>query len=42
MDDFFARVEGRSHAWPAGRRDLHWLIIPGEDFAREHLYEPYL
>ncbi|MGW3954041.1 2'-5' RNA ligase family protein [Streptomyces sp. NPDC004752] len=38
MDDFFARVE---HRWPAGRRDLHWLIIPGADFAREHLYEPY-
>ncbi len=41
MDDFFARVEGRAHAWPPGRRDLHWLIVPGEDFARTHLYEPY-
>jgi hypothetical protein len=41
MDDFFARVEGRTHAWPPGRKDLHWLIVPGEDFARKHLYEPY-
>ncbi|MEU4506789.1 hypothetical protein [Streptomyces sp. NPDC024089] len=41
MENFFARVEGRTHAWPPGRKDLHWLIIPGEDFAREHLYEPY-
>lgn len=41
MEDFFARVEGRTHAFPPGRKDLHWLIVPGEDFAREHLYEPY-
>ncbi|GLF98113.1 2'-5' RNA ligase family protein [Streptomyces yaizuensis] len=41
MDDFFARVESRTHAWPAGRRDLHWLVIPDTDFARRHLYEPY-
>ncbi|QNT98440.1 hypothetical protein HEP81_08214 (plasmid) [Streptomyces griseofuscus] len=41
MDDFFATVEGRTHAWPPGRKDLHWLIVPGEDFARKHLYEPY-
>lgn len=41
MEDFFARVEGRVHAWPPGRKDLHWLIVPGEDFARTHLYEPY-
>ncbi|MFB8413617.1 2'-5' RNA ligase family protein [Streptomyces albidoflavus] len=41
MEDFFAKVEGRTHAWPSGRRDLHWLIIPGEDFARRRLYEPY-
>lgn len=41
MDNFFARVEGRAHAWPPGRRDLHWLVIPGEAFARLRLYEPY-
>ncbi|MER6567495.1 2'-5' RNA ligase family protein [Streptomyces sp. NPDC001093] len=41
MEDFFARVEGRTHAWPPGRKDLHWLVIPPEAFAREHLYEPY-
>ncbi|WP_331725484.1 hypothetical protein OG596_38090 (plasmid) [Streptomyces sp. NBC_01102] len=41
MEDFFARVENRAHAWPPNRKDLHWLIIPGEDFARTHLYEPY-
>ncbi|MFJ9893474.1 hypothetical protein ACIQPR_09080 [Streptomyces sp. NPDC091280] len=41
MEDFFAGVEGRTHAWPPGRKDLHWLIVPGEDFARKRLYEPY-
>lgn len=41
MEDFFARVEGRAHAWPPGRKDLHWLVIPGEDFSRTRLYEPY-
>ncbi|ANS62408.1 hypothetical protein SLINC_0184 [Streptomyces lincolnensis] len=41
MDDFFAMVEGRAHGWARGRKDLHWLIVPGEDFARKYLYEPY-
>lgn len=41
MEDFFAKVESRSHPWPEGRRDLHWLIIPPESLAREFLYEPY-
>jgi hypothetical protein len=41
MEDFFARVENRAHAWPPGRKDLHWLIVPRGDFARTHLYEPY-
>ncbi|NXY95811.1 hypothetical protein HYE82_15705 [Streptomyces sp. BR123] len=27
MDDFFARVTSRKHAWPAGRADLHWHIL---------------
>ncbi|MEV7683199.1 2'-5' RNA ligase family protein [Streptomyces sp. NPDC088341] len=41
MEDFFARVEARAHAWPPGRRDLHWLVVPDEALAREYLYEPY-
>ncbi|MFD7016642.1 2'-5' RNA ligase family protein [Streptomyces sp. NPDC059928] len=41
MEDFFSRVENREHAWPPGRRDLHWLIIPDPDIARDQLYEPY-
>lgn len=41
MEDFFSRVESREHAWPPGRKDLHWLIIPDLDLAREKLYEPY-
>lgn len=41
MEDFFARVESRRHAWPPGRRDLHWLVVPGAEVARPHLYEPY-
>ncbi|ONK09247.1 2'-5' RNA ligase family protein [Streptomyces sp. MP131-18] len=41
MEDFFARVESRSHAWPPLRKDLHWLVIPPRPLARERLYEPY-
>lgn len=41
MEDFFARVEGRSHPWGPLRKDLHWLVIPPEPLARAHLYEPY-
>lgn len=41
MEDFFARLESRAHAWPAGQRDLHWLVIPPAEVARERLYEPY-
>ncbi|MFF2941255.1 hypothetical protein ACFVSQ_15580 [Streptomyces niveus] len=41
MDDFFAKVMGRTHAWPAGRRDLHWHLLPSKEEA-EALTEPYL
>ncbi|WP_406384957.1 hypothetical protein [Streptomyces sp. NBC_01618] len=41
MKDFFAQVETRMHTWPPFRKDLHWLVIPGEDVARKYLYEPY-
>ncbi|MFE7614363.1 2'-5' RNA ligase family protein [Streptomyces sp. NPDC057496] len=41
MESFFAGVEGRAHAWPSGRKDLHWLVVPDKDLARECLYEPY-
>ncbi|MFM9373228.1 2'-5' RNA ligase family protein [Streptomyces sp. Da 82-17] len=41
MDNFFARVEQRTHAWPAGRRDLHWLVIPDRETAQTRLYQPY-
>ncbi|MFJ4276110.1 2'-5' RNA ligase family protein [Streptomyces coelicoflavus] len=37
MEDFFTRV-GR--IWPAGRRDLHWHILPSEAEARA-LTAPY-
>ncbi|EYT77949.1 hypothetical protein CF54_40075 [Streptomyces sp. Tu 6176] len=40
VEDFFARVEKRAHAWPAGRKDLHWLIIPDQELAQV-LFEPY-
>ncbi|WP_424864055.1 2'-5' RNA ligase family protein [Streptomyces sp. MMS24-I29] len=35
MEDFFNRVETRTHAWPPGRRDLHWLVLPDPGLARE-------
>jgi 2'-5' RNA ligase len=41
MQDFFERVENREHAWPAGRRDLHWHLLPDPEIAREYLVEPY-
>ncbi|MFE0055392.1 2'-5' RNA ligase family protein [Streptomyces sp. NPDC059003] len=41
VEDFFSRVENRQHAWPPGRKDLHWLIIPDPDIARDQLYMPY-
>lgn len=37
MENFFERV-GRF--WPAGRRDLHWHILPTPDEASA-LAEPY-
>jgi 2'-5' RNA ligase len=40
MDNFFARVMNRTAAWPAGRRDLHWHILPSEEEAKA-LTEPY-
>lgn len=40
MDDFFARAMGRRHAWPAGRRDLHWHLLPSTEEATA-LTEPY-
>jgi len=33
MDDFFSRVMNRHHAWPAGRRDLHWHFLPSPEEA---------
>ncbi|MFE5853424.1 2'-5' RNA ligase family protein [Streptomyces sp. NPDC056500] len=32
MESFFERV---AHIWPAGRRDLHWHILPTPSEARE-------
>jgi len=40
MDDFFARVVNRAHAWPAGRRDLHWHLLPSPSEA-DALARPY-
>ncbi|MGW1022080.1 2'-5' RNA ligase family protein [Streptomyces niveus] len=28
MQDFFEAVENRGNRWPAGRRDLHWHLLP--------------
>ncbi|WP_181785316.1 2'-5' RNA ligase family protein [Streptomyces phytophilus] len=28
VKDFFDAVESREHAWPAGREDLHWHLLP--------------
>jgi 2'-5' RNA ligase len=28
MKNFFAAAETREHPWPAGRRDLHWHLLP--------------
>ncbi|MFJ9617864.1 2'-5' RNA ligase family protein [Streptomyces noursei] len=41
MEDFFANVENRRHAWPAGRRDLHWHLLPDPAVVHERLVEPY-
>lgn len=41
MDDFFARVENREHAWPAGRADLHWHVLFDTEQVREMLTDPY-
>ena len=42
MKDFFERAEARAHAWPAGRRDLHWHLLPPDvEQAREALLDPY-
>ncbi|GHE14686.1 2'-5' RNA ligase family protein [Streptomyces alanosinicus] len=40
MQNFFERVESRTNAWPAGRRDLHWHLLPQPAAARE-LVERY-
>lgn len=41
MADFFARVESRTHPWPAGRADLHWHLMFDETAVREELVEWY-
>ncbi|MGW7412780.1 2'-5' RNA ligase family protein [Streptomyces sp. NPDC054863] len=42
MEDFFGRVEGRTHGWPAGRRDLHWHVLPPDtEVVRAQLTDPY-
>jgi hypothetical protein len=41
MQSFFARVESRVHPWLAGRRDLHWHLLPKPQIAHEHLVKPY-
>ena len=39
--DFFAGVESRRHAWPAGRADLHWHVLFDEEVVERQLVEPY-
>jgi len=42
MQDFFAAVEAREHPWPAGRRDLHWhLLPPSVEQARKLLLDDF-
>jgi hypothetical protein len=42
INDFFAEVESRQHAWPAGREDLHWHLLHDTTLVAEQLVLPYL
>ncbi|WP_329169394.1 2'-5' RNA ligase family protein (plasmid) [Streptomyces sp. NBC_01267] len=41
MEDFYAEVEARAHAWPANRPDLHWHILFDPAVVEEKLVGPY-
>ncbi|MEU3602255.1 DUF4097 family beta strand repeat-containing protein [Streptomyces sp. NPDC006798] len=41
MGDFFAAVESRQHAWPAGQKDLHWHLLFDQRLVHEALFAPY-
>jgi hypothetical protein len=41
IDDFFAGVESRRPAWPAGREDLHWHLLFDEGLVQTQLVLPY-
>lgn len=42
MEDFFRGVEQRPvMAWPAGREDLHWHVLPAPEVAEKQLVAPY-
>lgn len=41
MEDFFARIETRTHPWPAGRRDLHWHLLPADVDQGRQLIDDY-
>ncbi|RLU82604.1 hypothetical protein CTZ27_30045 [Streptomyces griseocarneus] len=41
LESFFAGVESRRHAWPAGRPDLHWHLLFRDEDVHNALVEPY-
>ncbi|GAA2720675.1 MULTISPECIES: 2'-5' RNA ligase family protein [Streptomyces] len=41
VNDFFAGVESRRNAWPAGRADLHWHLLFDTTAVHQKLVEPY-
>jgi 2'-5' RNA ligase len=42
VDSFFERVETGDNPWPAGRRDLHWHLLPPDiEAACKLLQDPY-
>ncbi|MFD7667746.1 2'-5' RNA ligase family protein [Streptomyces sp. NPDC059788] len=41
MEGFYAEVETRATAWPAGRADLHWHILFAPEVIEEKLVAPY-
>lgn len=41
MQNFFRQVETRAHAWPAGRRDLHWHVLFEPEDVQKKLTGPY-
>lgn len=41
VEDFFAGVESRRNAWPAGRADLHWHLLFDEETVHRTLVDPY-